>query len=501
MQGVGRKAVSGTLWTLSTQLLSALVGGLAIIVLARLLGPEEYGLLPLVNSIIVITIILTDLGLSVSTARYIAQSRSKGPAVQKRILVDGFKLLLLTTSLGAGFCAVFAHPLSRLFEEPRLAPLLPVAALLLLGRGMMKFFARTFQGYHDFRRSGLTNNAAETLIGVCSVLPVLFGAGVYGALWGRSAGSLLGLIPAAILMYFFHVRNLPTEKESYYGRLIVYGLPLILTTSSFFIFTQSGILILGFLMDSKSVAYYSLPLSFIIKIQIPAIALGNSVGPILGSLFQEHDEFKTARLYHYGTKYILSLYIPVSIIWAMLAEHIVLLLFGEAYLPAVPIFRIFTILLFGFALYGFVNPVFDFMGKAFFRAAVIFVLALINVLLNFVLIPRWGINGAAWAVQISFLPAVILFFVMGGKLCRCPLKDRLEEMAGLATAGIIMAVVLCLLVSNQNNPIILSLAATFSLAVYMLLLLAFKVVTLKEIRQVFLERRLDFSAYGSNEHF
>ncbi|MBN2056644.1 flippase [bacterium] len=487
-ESLGRTAVGGTIWSFAGQIVSLAVTGISLILLARWLGPREYGYLPIINSVVAFLLIFADFGISASTARYISQEGLQDRERGTRIVRDGLTSILLSATVVTMLCMWSGRLIATMFKEPALAYLAPMGAVLLFGRTMLRFLVKVSQGFHEIRRAAGYSMLSESMIGILALILVLAGGGVAGALWGRAAGAWLGTLVVFLIVSHRKLHGPSGAAPSYRRRVLSYSLPLMLTTSSFYIYVQSSPLLIGYFLDSAQVAFYNVPQALIQKLQLPAVALGSTIGPLYGALFSTTDRERITRLFALSTKYVCALYLPLTAGLILTASPLVHLLLGEAYAPAAVIVRIYAPFLLFFALSAVVSPIFDYAGRARFRARVIFASAVVNVMMNLMLIPRLGIAGAAVSALATYCPAVLILFVAAGKWCGAPFTARRREAIILIFAAALAMSTAWLLLDHARTWIGFITMTAAAGVVYILVMAVSGLITWSEVKAIVLRR-------------
>ncbi len=162
---LGDIAARGTKITLSTQIVRFLLLILALVVLARLLSPEDFGIVAMVTSIIGIAEIIRDFGLA-------------SAAVQAKTLSDGERTNLFWANVGIGTACAVAAILSIplivwLYDEPRLqAIILALAGVFVLNGATTQFQAELTRGLRFKALAGADIAAQAAGIAVAIVMAV-----------------------------------------------------------------------------------------------------------------------------------------------------------------------------------------------------------------------------------------------------------------------------------------------------------------------------------------
>jgi O-antigen/teichoic acid export membrane protein len=172
-------------------------------------------------------------------------------------------------------------------------------------------------------------------------------------------------------------------------------------------------------------------------------------------------------------KWILIINLPVIILLITFPGVFLNLLFGEAYLEATGALRILAIGFFFISLLGISNRLISMTGRSKILFLDIIVVATINVILNIILIPRYGLTGAAIATSVSFgLISVISASQAYYYLKIIPIRRKMFNIviSGLISFGALLYLK-AIVPSSISSLIIL---AVFFLTLYLFLVYIFK---------------------------
>jgi O-antigen/teichoic acid export membrane protein len=202
------KSIKGTVWLTASRLLSVVFGAIATVFIARWLGPNRYGYLPLVSSILGIAMIFGDAGLGPSTAYYLAQHQDNAND-SGRIVFKAFRLRLLTL---IPVCVIFVLLMPYISSFVR-APLLRGALMIFAGslffvQIMSRWTGKTYEGLGQVSRLGKTQMFISWVSPLSQVLFVALGFGVLGAIGGQVFGN--GIVVAILIVWL--LRNYKIDR-------------------------------------------------------------------------------------------------------------------------------------------------------------------------------------------------------------------------------------------------------------------------------------------------
>lgn len=456
--------VRGFSWSIAARILQISLSGAALVLLARYLGPGEFGLLTLVLALSVIVAGFQEFGVAPATARMLAESKHS----HRRVARVGASLLTCLLVGGWVVLAIFFPALASILESPELPALFPVVIVLIAGRVVQRFVEKVLEG---IRKVHIAARLSMTL----NWLPAASSIGVV-LLWepsGRAAlvGHGIGMIPYALIAAFVcratiaghdsgaaraGVPALPSsgrpqaalvslpgeDRRSPLGTLLRYLAPMFAVSAGFFVYTQSDVLILQGYLGAEVVGQYGIAVKVVELLLVPAAALGNAAGAFF-PLARRQGSAELSTLVKRSSQWIGTIYLPACVGLVLTADRLVPFMFGEAYTPAVVVLYIYVPYILCRSLSSVYSLALDYLGFAGTRAVIVTVSATANIILNFILIPRYGILGAAIATQVTFVPMVLLYMILMARHAQLkPLVFVADlRLPAAATAGMALLII------------------------------------------------------------
>jgi O-antigen/teichoic acid export membrane protein len=401
---VADRLSEGVKATFGANLLKTVTRAALIVLLTRvLLTPSGYGTLNLALSILGVLTILATLGLPKSAARYVTEFVERDPGQVPHVLRRSALYLGTTTVVVSVGVVVGSRLLAGVLGIPTLVPYLTIGGAYVAGRSFSSYFGALFQGFNRVKWSALLT--AVTAVGqlVAVVGLALLGYGALGALGGYVVGYALSVTVGAVVLYTrFYEPTGATVVDDLSKRILEYSVPLTATRGANVLDKKVDSVLIGVLVNVTAVGYYTVAKQVSDFVAMPAQAFGFTLSPELGKQKSERRLDSAARLYERSLEYVLLAYVPAVVGLILVAEPMIRYVFGEPYLPAVPVVQVFS----GFILVNAVNKItsdaLDYLGRARSRAIVKSAMAVSNFGLNLLLIPQFGAVGAAAATVVTY---------------------------------------------------------------------------------------------------
>jgi O-antigen/teichoic acid export membrane protein len=227
---------------------------------------------------------------------------------------------------------------------------------------------------------------------------------------GAIAYWLVVPLTTAALALLFLSRNLPADTfrarlpdVDVARELWSFSWPLAVGTSLILLMSNLDVLMIGYFLQSDDVGFYRSvqPLR-----QITQFVLQSFVFlflPLATSFYSRGDFDQLRTLYTTASKWVAVLTLPFVLVFSLFSEDVVRVFFGVEYLPSAPALSILTAGLFFNALVGPNGAMIKALDQSKLEMYAAGVGVVVNIVLNVVLIPQFGIVGAAVATVVGYV--------------------------------------------------------------------------------------------------
>lgn len=240
------------------------------------------------------------------------------------------------------------------------------------------------------------------------------------------------------------------------------------------IYTSSDTTILGLYKGDFQVGLYSTSVKIYNIVNTVVASVAWVVMPQLSASFAKHDYKQVNNLLKYSLNFILVLGLPCLIGINVITKEIIILIAGESYLGAELSLRILTISL-GFSfISGWIgNMIMLPSGKEKVCLKASIVSAMVNIILNLILIPIWGLNAAAVTTAISEFLGIIIKFPYIDKKIQIKGLNHMLIAPVIGCVGIVLVSVIMRCLLNMSYLIAIFTIA-FSAIMYLTILILMK---------------------------
>jgi len=407
--GLASKLTRGAVGSLILKLFNAFILFLISIILARILGAEGYGIYSYALALITLLAVPTKLGLPLIVVRftssYLVQKKwslLKGllKRVNQTVLI--LSLLLVVISI---FTLVFIQ--DNLRDDYILTFFWALALLPLLSLGAIRGAA--LRGLNRV----ILGQAPEYFI-----QPLLFFILIIGV-WGiiphqeltpalTMALQVFAALVAFIFGTFWLIKRIPESVKNVSSNFetklwIKTALPLFLVGGAMIINKKTDILLLGVFLGAEDVGVYNVVVSGAALVVFSISAFDAALAPIFSKLYTLKDMVKLQKIVTYSAWGILLFSIPVALTLIIFSEEILVTLYGDEFSRgSIALIILCSGQLFN-AARGPAGILLNMTGNERYTALSVAIAAILNIILNLIFIPVWGIEGAASATVISML--------------------------------------------------------------------------------------------------
>lgn len=383
----------------------------------RLLGAEQYGKYSIYSSWL--ALLASFMGCNVGSAigTGIHRYRSNYKKFISSILVEG--------TLISGIIVLVGIMCSRLLGNQLHFPEWIIIVMLL--EAMAQFVTGFAGGSWVYEKKAASNMLMSLGIliftTVFSLLLLIRGTSFFSELYQcRVVGTAVPQITIAVIIWFTIFHKFPTGYNREYWRYgLSFGLPMIFHILSMQILVQSDrVMMEGLKISGVDIGVYSFFYSFAGIMSMILTALNNSWCPFFYEELREkrYDELNR-KVCHY-----IHLYTTLSCGFLMLAREVVKIFADDEYWSGMPLLPILLLVYYSTYTYQFAVNYEFFYSKPRNVAIGTATAAVINIILNYTMIPRFGMYGAAIATLASYALLVVFhfFIVKTWSLERYPLK-------------------------------------------------------------------------------
>lgn len=447
---VKQKAVKGIVWSVIQNWGSQAIALMVFFILARLLGPADFGLVALAN----VFLVFMQLFLGEGFAKALIQRQH----IEKAHLDTVFWLNLAVSILLCGATLAFANTIAQIFEEPALGPILRGVSVLFIVSSFSTVQQAVLERDFAFKAIAMRSLLGIALSGVVGVAMALSGFGVW-SLVGQQI--VYEVVSAIVLWQLSDWRPAWHISWQHLQELWNFGVTILGFNVLIFFHTRVDDLLIGYFLDTTALGYYSLAHRILATMTNLLINTSNQVA--LPTFSRLQDNLEQLRIAYYQAIQLSSLIaFPAFFGVAVLAQELIIVIFGNQWLPAVPVLQLLS-------LAGAIR------SATYFKTSVLMAinqpqwslgLGVVDTTLSliaFAVAAPWGITAIAWAylirgyVMLPFRQWVI------GVLIHTPFSTYVRQFATPAVSTLLMVAAMLMTkgyVTNGMAPWLILLACS-----------------------------------------
>ena len=309
---------------------------------AWFLTPNQLGLVTFAISTVGFGQLFSDLRLGLILRRYIAEFSTLGEENKIRVCFRFIlKIRLAVATIFCIFFIVLADYIAIFFQNPGYALALRVAAFSILFGAFTDIVMSVFEGLQEFKKElFFTIFRRSALILFFVLFVIVSGFGAVGALLGYSLAPLIvGIIFLFLIFQKFEKEPEPNKVELDMKRILSYSKWMIVSSITFYLYSNVNFLILTYFFDLITVSYYKVAAATLDNIIGYINVSGRVLEPLQTSFFvtnKKNDNFwKLQKTCFESTKYAFFSALPIIAFTFLLADSVISLLYPPAYSSSV----------------------------------------------------------------------------------------------------------------------------------------------------------------------
>ncbi|MDZ4171959.1 MAG: flippase, partial [Methanobacteriaceae archaeon] len=386
----------------SSQILAYLIGLIYLINVAKYLGAENYGVLALALALTGIFSVFVDLGLASLTVREVSKNKYLANLFLGNSLVIKSFFSLITLILVHGIVNILNYPKET-------AEVIYWITLFVIFNSLSQSVYAIFQSYQkmEYQSLGIILNSILMFIGVTALIFFQKDLMIFAMLYAMI--SLIIFIISLIICISKFTKPKISINVNVWKNLLRNSLPLGLISIFVVLFIRIDTIMLSKMVSEMAVGWYNASVTLVQSLSFITSAVVVSVFPLFSKLHVNSQKNNFELLFRKTFHYIALISIPIGVGTTILADKIIILLYGFEYSNSIIVLQI---IIWWYVIGSFswiIGTVLNATNKQ--RIFLIFSgLALIsNISLNFILIPKFSYIGASIA---TILTEVLLFCLL-----------------------------------------------------------------------------------------
>lgn len=458
-KSIKERTITGILWSSVHRFGTIIISFIANIVLARLLLPEDFGVI----AMLMVFIAFSDTIVNGGFASALIQKKDPNHDDYSTIFYWNF----ITSILLFFVLIAFAPLIGRFYSMPSLAPILRVLGLVLIFNAFNITQTNQLIKQLDFKKLAIVNVFATLIGAVVGIGMALAGYGVWSLV-----GKMLSISASQSVLLWFGSNWRPGKifRVDSFKELFNFGFYIFLSNVIITINNNVQALIIGKIFSAEDLGYYRQAKNLE---SVPSNSLTGILNQVAFPVFShfQDDLLSLKRGVVKSLKTMVFLNFPLMILLVIIAEPLIMILFTEKWSASIPYFRILCIS----GVFLSVNAINRNVLKALGRGKIFFLILFANSIIGIIFMLlglSFGISGILWSMVATSFVFFVVYALFSGKVINYGLKEQLQDILPFfvlaVTAGIITFVLIQGLV-NINIYILLLVSILSYITIYLVI--------------------------------
>lgn len=404
--------IKNTSYSLLGKIIAMLFLVLLDVIAARMLSVENYAEWVFFFSILTMLFYVGWMGINTSAKVYVSkcvEARERDNCIRASLMlrtVFSIIIAILIIIIMPRVAGYLGYP----YKYPELKTLLCMAAILVFFNSFTEFFKEIFIGLQKYKNLFIITACEYGGYFLFSVIMLLYSSVVQSIALGYAVSGICIFFLGFFLLrneIGFWYKNTDIHYKKYIAPVLKYAFPVAVISFGALILVEMDTFMLGLFSTKAEVANYSIAKSFCSKATHVNYAL--TVGTMTTfSVLTAENIIEKRKQFNKLNKINLLITFGISSVMVVFSTIAIVMLYGEEYRAAGTIMRLLVPYYALYSISNFYSTFLDFRGKATFRSICYISIIIINLALNYLLIPIYGAKGAAIATDISMVPYTVL---------------------------------------------------------------------------------------------
>jgi O-antigen/teichoic acid export membrane protein len=400
--------LTGSAWALGARIISTALAMVTSIIIARVYGAEMMGVVAIITTFLSLTQIFTVLGTHTAILRLIPEHMVRYSVTSAFRVYRKTQYLVAGVSIVTGSALFFAADAvaTKVFSKPQLSPLFALSAVFVVFISIMNLNTQAVRGLRLIRTFAfmqLMPNASKLFV---LVVITLFFFHPYNPVYAQFAAYFFVAVAGVLIMEWAFQKKMQPEdsiSEMSIPSILSISFPMLMSSTMTFAIGQTGVIILGMFRPTAEVGYYDVA----VRLATLTTFILNTVNTMAASKFSElYHGGKLDELFYVAKKSAKLIFwttVPILTILVLLGKPIISLLYGHEFTVAYWAMALLVGGQFVNAASGSTGIFMNMTGNHKVFRNIIVIAAVLTVILDFALIPPFGIMGAAVAGMLSLV--------------------------------------------------------------------------------------------------
>ena len=399
--------LKGAFYNVATNVIGSLLSLVSSLLIAKHFGSSVVGTIAIISSILALAFLFSNFGFTQMIVRLIPEYKNRfgmdgAYSIYRRVL--NIRLFFTTGTMIVYFLSL--DWIELLFFENSPYPMRSVLQLVGVVVFVGAFYSFNLQTLRGLKRLGAYNIlevAPRVFLLLLILLVIMTTEAPLHAVYAKLTGDLLSALLSVLLVFsIWHgsgAKN-TVKIDMNSTRLLAAAAPFFLIGAQNAMMNQADVLMLGSMVGEKAVGVYQVAAKLTLLMTIAFQGVNLMAGPTISELHYKGETKKLARLMRQTSTLLLLSIVPLSVLFVVFGKTF-LGYFGKEFEAGYVALSLMSVSWLVTAWFGLTGTFMSMTGHQGVMSRYVFVSALVNIGLNAVLIPLFGIEGAAFASLIG----------------------------------------------------------------------------------------------------
>lgn len=394
--------IKNTFWLSAIEFFSKILMFVVTVSLVRYWGASEFGTFNLSFAYVALFMILADFGLSTITLREVAKNRDLSEKYLGNLI--GLKIFL-SLIIGLLFTVSFLF-----INKPVPIQLLVITLIFSLVQSFQGAFIVIFQAWERMEMVFFNRMVFYVGVLITALLVISFHGSATNLVFGYMFSTLLAIILGVWQSHLLKIKIKVIFDFCFWKEMIKEALPLLGMTVAMVIYANNDTLLIGRYLGNDQVGFYQTAFKILFAFQSINV-INYAIFPRLTVLFHEGKEETVNKLIKLVVGISLLGLIPLAMVITWQRELIIKLIYGQSFILSA---EVMSLLVWS----GVINYFRIFVGNLLVikkKQNMVFwsilIGTLVNLTINYFLIPKFGFVQAGWSLIISEIVVLVAMII------------------------------------------------------------------------------------------
>lgn len=400
--------LTGSVWSFLARVFSVALTFIITVMVTRVYGAESMGNFALVQSVMMFLSVISLMGTNVSVLRLIPEHISKYSVtssfkIYRKIVV----IVAISSLIVGGILEIISDVISdNLFRDSFCKLYFTLISFFLVCKTLMDFNIQAMRGLCLIKTFALMQLLHSVIMLLALIVFTIFDGGDNNPIYAQMVSWAVMAFASTWILHFAFVKRVRktdvVQSMSFSGILSV-SVPMLTTTLMVFIIGQTGIILLGIYRVEAEVGCYAVVVKLATLTTFILQAINTIIAPKFSELYHQENFEELFYVARKSTRMIFWATVPLLLILVMFGRPILGGIFGYEFIGSYHALVLLVLGQFVNSISGSTGNFMNMTGNQKVFRNIMMLTAFINVGISFVLIPSYGINGAAFASMVCLV--------------------------------------------------------------------------------------------------